>query len=57
MNIIVAIRTRSDGEWHATAHYSNMEIRGGITSSITSVAKDNLLLEIYEGENENDNRQ
>lgn len=51
MNIIVAIRTRSDGEWHATAHYSNMEIRGGLTSSITSVAKDNLLLEIYEGEN------
>ena len=29
MSIIVAIRTRSEGEWFATDHFANMEIRGG----------------------------
>ena len=47
MSIIVAIRTRADGEWYESAHFSNMEFRGDLTSSITSVAKDNLVLEIY----------
>jgi len=45
---IVAQRTRSDGDWRTKKHYTRYEIRYSVTNSLTSVQKDNLLIEIYE---------
>ena len=43
---IAAMRGRSDGEWYGSEHQQRLEIGGSDTSnSLTSVAKDNLLLE------------
>ena len=47
MQLIVALRTRSEADWFASPHFANLEIRGGNTSSLTSVAKYNLVMEIY----------
>ena len=44
-----AIRGRSDGEWHTSEHHQMLEIgQGDFSNSITSVAKDTLIIEIYE---------
>lgn len=44
--VISAMRGRSDGEWYGSEHQQRLEIGGSDTSnSLTSVAKDNLLLE------------
>ena len=44
-----AMRGRSDGEWHSSAHQQRLEIGvGGISNSITSVLKDFMICEIYE---------
>lgn len=48
MKIMIAIRGRSKGEWHMASHFQNLEVRGKMSSSLTSVAKDNLILEGYE---------
>lgn len=48
MKSIVAERTRSEGEWHSSDHFAQMEIRHGCSNSITSVQKDNLVIEVYE---------
>ena len=48
MEIIVALRTRSSGDWHSSDHFANLEIRGAFTSSLTSVQKDNLVMEIWQ---------
>nr|DAD84528.1 MAG TPA: hypothetical protein [Siphoviridae sp. ctA4S13] len=45
---VVAIRGRSDGEWHTSKHYQKLEYRGCHCSSLTSVAKDNMIMELYE---------
>lgn len=43
---IAAMRGRSDGEWYGSEHQQRLEIGGSDTSnSLTSVAKDNLVLE------------
>lgn len=47
-SLIVAIRGRSEGNWYTSAHVQRMEVRGKQSSSLTSVAKDNMTLEIYE---------
>lgn len=44
---IMAIRGRSDGDWHKNQHYQKVEIGGDISNSITSVAKDNYIVEFY----------
>lgn len=54
MRLSAAIRTRSDGDWHSSGHYSNLEIRGEIMNSITHVSKDTLVLEIYEQQAKDD---
>ena len=43
-----AIRGRSQGEWHSSVHTQTLELGGGISNSITSVAKDSYVIEIYE---------
>lgn len=43
-----AMRGRSDGKWRESEHQQRLEIGGGISNSITSVAKDSLVIEIYE---------
>lgn len=43
---ICAIRGRSDGYWYSSDHIQRLEVGGIISNSITSVLKDNLLLEI-----------
>lgn len=50
MKAIVAVRTRSVGLWLWSFHFAKMEIRkdNSTTSSLTSVQKDNLILEVYE---------
>ena len=40
-----AIRGRSDGSWHNTAHEQRLEIGDPISNSITSVAKDSYVFE------------
>ena len=42
------MRGRSDGKWRESEHQQRLEIGGGISNSITSVAKDSLVIEIYE---------
>lgn len=46
--LTIAIRGRSEGEWFSGSHFQKMEVRGYVTSSLTSVCKDNMILEIYE---------
>lgn len=46
--IAVAIRGRSDGDWFSSAHFQKLEVRGNKTSSLTSICKDNMILDIYE---------
>lgn len=45
---IIAIRGRSFGDWHNSPHEQRIEFRGEMSSSLTSVAKDNMLLIAYE---------
>lgn len=42
---IAAIRGRSDGDWHGSEHQQRLEEGGDICGAITSVAKDNMLVE------------
>ena len=46
-----ATRGRSDGDWHESEHRQRLEVGGQISNSITSVAKDSLVL-IYEERND-----
>lgn len=47
--LIGAMRGRSDGDWHQSEHSQRLEILGGeFTNSITSVQKDNYVIEIDE---------
>lgn len=46
--IVIAMRGRSEGDWWTSAHFQKVEIRGFKTSSLTSVAKDNMIMGIYE---------
>lgn len=47
--IAIAVRGRSDGDWFLSAHFQKMEVRGNTkTSSLTSIIKDNMILERYE---------
>lgn len=46
-----AIRGRSEGDWHTTAHRQVLEVGDDICNSITSVEKDSLILEVYDEEN------
>lgn len=43
-----AMRGRSDGEWHTSDHHQKLEIGDELANSITSIAKDSLICEIYE---------
>jgi len=43
---ICAARGRADGNWYASEHYQKLEIGGDISNSITSVDKDNYVIEI-----------
>lgn len=45
---IIAVRGRSVGDWYNSSHEQRIELRGQKSSSLTSVAKDNLLFEMYE---------
>lgn len=47
---MIAIRGRSDGDWHSSSHFQKMEVRGDKASSLTSVSKDNMLFMLYEEE-------
>lgn len=47
---MIAIRGRSDGDWRSSRHFQKLEVRGGKTSSLTSVSKDNMLFMLYEKE-------
>ena len=49
--LVIAIRGRSEGEWYASSHFQKLEVRGVKTSTLTSVCKDNMLMEIYEATN------
>lgn len=48
MRLSAAIRTRSNGEWHGGSHYGKLEIGRKTMNSLTRVAKDTLVIEIYE---------
>lgn len=44
--MVAAVRGRSDGDWFNSEHHQVLEIRtGDYTNSLTSVAKDNYLIE------------
>lgn len=43
---IMAMRGRSNGDWHTSQHYQKIEVGGDTANSITSVAKDNYVIEI-----------
>ena len=45
---MIAVRGRSVGDWYDSPHEQRIELRGQKTSSLTSVAKDNMLLIVYE---------
>ena len=45
--ISCAFRARSDGDWHCSEHSQRLEIGTDIANSITTVAKDMMVL-IYE---------
>ena len=46
--LIMAIRNRSEGDWHSSEHRQNIEIGTDVSNSLTSVAKDNYVVEFYE---------
>lgn len=43
-----AMRGRSNGDWRESEHQQMLEIGTDISNSITSVAKDSYVIEIYE---------
>ena len=43
-----AFRGRAKGDWHTMPHQQRLEMGGVICNSITSVAKDSLIIEIYD---------
>ena len=43
---IIAVRGRSIGDWYNSLHEQRIELRGQKSSSLTSVAKDNLLFDL-----------
>ena len=45
---VMAIRGRSKGNWHTSEHNQQCELGEDITNSLTSVAKDNYVVEFYE---------
>ena len=45
---VIAIRGRSDGDWFSSSHFQKLEVRGDKSSSLTSVSKDNMIIELYE---------
>lgn len=45
---VIAIRGRSDGDWFLSEHFQKIELRLNKTSSVTSVSKDNMVIECYE---------
>ena len=49
---IAAQRGRSEGDWHTNKHRQKLEIQGGVSNSITSVQKDNYVIEIYGMDND-----
>lgn len=44
----MAIRGRSEGNWYTSEHTQKIEFRGLQSSSLTSVAKDNMIIYMYE---------
>lgn len=42
------MRGRSDGEWYSSSHRQRLELGDDLSHSITSVAKDNYILVIYD---------
>lgn len=50
MSISAAIRTRSNGDWHGNEHFAKLELGGEVINSLTHVAKDSLIFEVYEGD-------
>lgn len=46
--ITCAMRGRSEGEWHGSAHRQMLEVGGAVSNSITSVLKDFMICEIYD---------
>ena len=46
--IATSIRGRSNGDWYHSYHYQKLEVLGKKSSTITSVYKDNMILEIFE---------
>ena len=47
----IAIRGRSEGDWHTSQHTQMIELRGVHSSSLTSVTKDNMIICVYEETN------
>ena len=45
---VMAMQGRSKGDWHTSAHNQQCELGDDITNSLTSVAKDNYVVEFYE---------
>lgn len=43
-----ALRGRSSGEWHSSEHYMRLEAGTDVSNCISSVAKDFLVMEIYD---------
>ena len=42
------MRGRSVSDWHQSGHRQMLEIGGDVANSITTVAKDSYVIEIYE---------
>ena len=49
---IMAMRGRCKGNWQLSKHLQKFELGEDITNAITSVAKDNYVVEYYEQRNE-----
>lgn len=45
---IMAVRGRSEGDWHNSVHKQKFELGTDTSNSLTSVAKDNYVVELYE---------
>lgn len=50
--IVVAMRTRSEGDWYSTRHHMRLEKGGEIANSITSVQMDCMILEYEDNDSE-----
>jgi hypothetical protein len=46
--LIGAMRGRSEGDWYHSEHRQMLETRCDATNSITTVAKDNYVIEVYD---------